>query len=949
MKIRPSLAGIILMAGMLAASVAPAAEPVAVVLDTYHQDHRATPRLDFEPLWTGSAGAKASDIVPLFIETTGDRYGLPKGQGDLEPVRVRESLLGFHHIHQQMIGGIPVDRAEFIVSVAKRDGRVYRVFNNIYPVKAGVTRDKAAIGVEGAYDIAWNHLRAQSELGARPAARLVYTPEGSGFRLNWVVDLVLAAPDGAWSVRVDAVTGAVVDVEDKRLIRKITPETLTAEQRLAAVTGPAWDRGAAFDRFAARDEGRDKSVPEGARAAGTGIVFDPDPRTTLNDNSLEDGDPAGAFTAAYVTRNLQDITFTGSEYGLTGPYVDIINFEAPNTAPSTTVDGNWTATRGDNAFNDAMTYFHLDQSQRYIQSLGFSGGTGFLDFPIETDTDGLNGADNSYYLGGSNRLAFGHGCVDDNEDADVILHEYGHAIQHNISSNWFAGDTGAMGEGFGDYWAASYSYVQPNGETFFPDWVYTWDGHGNSNSCWNGRILNATGAQYVHATTYSAHSGIPGGFVSDELWSTPLFQSLRALMDLGYTRESVDQIVLESHFGIGAGLKMRDMANLTIAVAAGLQPGEDHADVFTQKFQVHDIIEVVAAVPDLSGVVIADAGPNGAIDPGETVTLTLEIANQGTAGATNVSGNLGTGTAMTQVTQAVSVYPDLPIGATGTNLVDYELTVDPDFVCGDPISLQLLVSYDGGVGPSTVLAFDLATGVPQGDSVSTTPDLAIPDNTASGVTSTLIVSGTGAMVSSSVNVDVEITHTWIGDLKITLISPAGTYVVLHDQSGGSAEDIVGNYPLTLTPEESLAALIGEPLDGTWGLRVSDNAGQDVGTLVSWGINDVSGYECDDVVSAVGGEEPPRRFAVNQNHPNPFNPSTTIEFAVPADAGRVTLAVFDVSGRLVRTLESGDLAPGAYTRQWNGRDARGRAVSSGTYFYRLSGKGFSEAKKMILVQ
>ena len=212
------------------------------------------------------------------------------------------------------------------------------------------------------------------------------------------------------------------------------------------------------------------------------MVFDPDPRTTLNNNTLQDTSPAGSFTDAYFTRDLLDIKFNGGLYRLNGPWVDILNWESPNTPPSTTTDGNWTATRGNNAFNDAMTYFHLDQNQRYMQSLGFTGATGIQEGPIGADTDGLSGADNSDYIPGTNRLAFGHGCVDDNEDADVILHEYGHAIQHGINASWFGGDTGAMGEGFGDYWAGSYSYSTANGRLFNPNWIFTWDGHGSATS-----------------------------------------------------------------------------------------------------------------------------------------------------------------------------------------------------------------------------------------------------------------------------------------------------------------------------------------------------------------------------------------------------------------------------------------------------------------------------------
>jgi flagellar hook assembly protein FlgD len=77
--------------------------------------------------------------------------------------------------------------------------------------------------------------------------------------------------------------------------------------------------------------------------------------------------------------------------------------------------------------------------------------------------------------------------------------------------------------------------------------------------------------------------------------------------------------------------------------------------------------------------------------------------------------------------------------------------------------------------------------------------------------------------------------------------------------------------------------------------------------------------------------------------------TKISFAVPADAGLVSLEIFDVRGLKVRTLERSNLGAGSYTRVWNGRDDAGAAVSSGVYFYRLTGKNFSQTNKMVILQ
>ena len=100
---------------------------------------------------------------------------------------------------------------------------------------------------------------------------------------------------------------------------------------------------------------------------------------------------------------------------------------------------------------------------------------------------------------------------------------------------------------------------------------------------------------------------------------------------------------------------------------------------------------------------VSNAGANGVADPGELVHVTVELANLGTLGATALSASLGTGTALVQVPQGASAYPDLTLGATGTNMVDFEVAVGPDFVCGDPIALQLVVTYAGGISPSTTL------------------------------------------------------------------------------------------------------------------------------------------------------------------------------------------------------------------------------------------------------
>jgi hypothetical protein len=94
--------------------------------------------------------------------------------------------------------------------------------------------------------------------------------------------------------------------------------------------------------------------------------------------------------------------------------------------------------------------------------------------------------------------------------------------------------------------------------------------------------------------------------------------------------------------------------------------------------------------------------------------------------------------------------------------------------------------------------------------------------------------------------------------------------------------------------------------------------------------------------------PAAKTGLEQNTPNPFNPQTAIRFTLGATQN-VTLAVYDVSGGLVRMLASGTKEMGTHTITWDGRNDAGATVSSGVYFYRLDAGKFSSTKKMVMLK
>jgi hypothetical protein len=116
--------------------------------------------------------------------------------------------------------------------------------------------------------------------------------------------------------------------------------------------------------------------------------------------------------------------------------------------------------------------------------------------------------------------------------------------------------------------------------------------------------------------------------------------------------------------------------------------------------------------------------------------------------------------------------------------------------------------------------------------------------------------------------------------------------------------------------------------------------------------DFSGNESDAASAGTitGDDTPtaPKAFALYQNAPNPFNPTTTIRFDLPVRS-HVRLAVYSVTGRLVRVLLDRDIDAGCKEIRWDGRDSRGRSAASGIYFYRLDTPAFSESRKMILLR
>ena len=177
---------------------------------------------------------------------------------------------------------------------------------------------------------------------------------------------------------------------------------------------------------------------------GRGKVFDPNPVATLNNTRLEDN--SHIPNDAYKSVVLNGLKNNGK---LDGPYINTST--TSNRINSS--NHEFVFSRNDRAFEEVMVYYHIDNVQRYIQGLGFDN---VMNKSIAVNIDGRTD-DNSHYSPGEKSLTFGIGGIDDAEDGEIILHEYGHAILDNqLPGFGESEEAAAISEAFGDYIAASF-------------------------------------------------------------------------------------------------------------------------------------------------------------------------------------------------------------------------------------------------------------------------------------------------------------------------------------------------------------------------------------------------------------------------------------------------------------------------------------------------------------
>jgi len=542
----------------------------------------------YQPAFRARRG-DAEAMARQFLAERHAQLGLTADEAEKLEVGYRRDNAHFSVVRfVQKRMGLPVYGSDIAVSV-KRNGEVIYVTNDALPNLADPQVSVAAKTSDEAIARAKNHLRV-SRLLQPEAEQVIYAANGKTY-LAWRVQTRAEGVRGTWEVLVDAANGDVLRAEDKAVYSH-------AEQRGGEPQAWVWSPD---------------PVSSAKVAYGGGYV---------------DGNNADTpqLTAELKTVTLEDLTFSGGVYRLQSQWVVCDDsYESPVTAGTcpTSATGEFFFTRSAVGFDGVMGYYHLNTMMKYVnETLGVeampinhSGGVRF-------DPHGEYGDDNSHFSSACECLSFGEGGVDDAQDADVLVHELGHAMHYFVTGGHLS-QTQGLSEGTGDYQIASYSRSftdqwAPSDPAYY--WSFSWDGH---NEYWSGRVLNyQTSRTYANIGTQIHTAG--------QYWASC---NARAHDLLG--REVMDKAFWEGLSMTGSNTNQKAAAQAIINAAAALGYSQSQIDTLSMVYNAgtgsdynctYAVTVPTAQVPEI------DVGSNAIEETalgGESIDVPFTLSNVG--------------------------------------------------------------------------------------------------------------------------------------------------------------------------------------------------------------------------------------------------------------------------------------------------------------------------------
>ncbi|WP_406831182.1 M36 family metallopeptidase [Pedococcus sp. KACC 23699] len=314
---------------------------------------------------------------------------------------------------------------------------------------------------------------------------------------------------------------------------------------------------------------------------GSGSVFMVNPVQSSGDQSLTDQNDSDAAVpaSAYATVPIRNLD--GSGY-LRGEWATVASATGTPAYSST---NTFRYTRHQDQFEQVMAYFWVNQAQEYLQSLGFGStlpGIVHQSFDVKVDQ---YGGDNSYQTDKPYRVRLGKGGVDDAEDAEVIVHEYGHAVHASqVPGYGTSEEAGSIGESFGDYFAVSvglaaakqYGWPVKAQEACPMDWDST--SYTAAPHCIRRFDLNLTVADKKGEVHYDG-----------QIWSQALWEIRKGYQAMGKPTTAWDRTLINSQFRYAPGTSFSAAAKATYTEALA-KDGAAAASLVKSRFAARGIV-----------------------------------------------------------------------------------------------------------------------------------------------------------------------------------------------------------------------------------------------------------------------------------------------------------------------------------------------------------------------
>ncbi|HEY3716712.1 MAG TPA: M36 family metallopeptidase [Jatrophihabitantaceae bacterium] len=297
------------------------------------------------------------------------------------------------------------------------------------------------------------------------------------------------------------------------------------------------------------------AVPAAPAATPLGQVFMVNPVQSSGDESLVDAKDSDAAVPAseYVTVPLRNLDGSGH---LSGKYV-IVRSSTGKLAEASA--GRFVYTRQADQFEQVMAYFWVNEAQEYLQSLGFGSNLRSVHSDQQSVRIDQYGADNSFFTDQHAEIRYGKGGVDDAEDAEVIVHEYGHSVHASqVPGFGSSEEAGSIGEAFGDYLAVSVGLAA--------DARYGWP-ITTPAACvadWDSVSYTAGPVHCLRRVDGNkTYADLVGEVHADgEIWSRALWDIRTALGDT-----TANRIIINAQFAFAADTSFHDAALATINAA----------------------------------------------------------------------------------------------------------------------------------------------------------------------------------------------------------------------------------------------------------------------------------------------------------------------------------------------------------------------------------------------